>query len=288
MRYANLAAGLTLGCALLVGASAATADELKTVKFPSLDGKVDLVGYVSMPNGSGPFPAVVMMHGRQGPYSTAAKGKYNAKTLSGRHKEWLEFWAEQGYVGILVDGFGPRGYPKGFGKGSYEDRPPELDETTTRPSDSYATLKYLRTRPDIIPGKIGIMGWSNGGSTVITTMAKNAMGYNTVGAQGGYLVGVAAYPGCGLKEKFKAGVDVSAPLHIFAAEDDDEVSPKLCVTLANRSKAKGYPVTVKVYPGAEHSFDAPGESKQSHAPNAEATKDFYQQALTIFTAALKK
>src|SRR5271166_5673066 len=81
------------------------------VQFPSADGKTILVGYVFKPSiqPAGRVPAVVMMHGRAGPYSTRANGVYDATTLSQRHHFWGRFWAAQGYLAILVDGFGPRG-----------------------------------------------------------------------------------------------------------------------------------------------------------------------------------
>ncbi len=105
------------------------------VEFPSADGRTILVGYLYKPPRwpARQLPAVVMMHGRGGPYSTLAKGRYDATTLSLRHKAWGRTWAEAGYLAILVDGFGPRGYPKGFPRFSYENRPAELNEVTVRP-----------------------------------------------------------------------------------------------------------------------------------------------------------
>src|SRR5256885_3616699 len=50
-------------------------------------------------------------------------------------------WAERGYVALHVDGFGPRGYPAGFAKGTYSDRPEELNEVTIRPFDAYGALR---------------------------------------------------------------------------------------------------------------------------------------------------
>ena len=98
------------------------------VTFPSADGRTTLVGYVYTPQETGKsrVPAVVMMHGRSGAYSTLANGRYDAATLSQRHQMWGRFWAAQGYVAILVDGFGPRGYPGGFPRFSYKDRPAAL------------------------------------------------------------------------------------------------------------------------------------------------------------------
>ena len=75
---------------------------------------------------SGALPAP-----QAGLISSLAKGVYGATTLSRRHQAWGELWAAQGYLAILVDGFGPRGYPQGFPRGSYQDRPAELNEVTS-------------------------------------------------------------------------------------------------------------------------------------------------------------
>ena len=114
---------------LLVLAGSTFAAEPKTVRFPSEDRQIDLVGYLFEPSGGGAHAAVVMLHGRAGPYSSLANGVYTAATLSKRHKEWGQFWAERGYIALLVDSFGPRGYPAGFPKGSYEDRPSAVANT---------------------------------------------------------------------------------------------------------------------------------------------------------------
>ena len=67
------------------------------VTFASADGHTTLVGYVFNPEGqrSARVPAVVMMHGRAGAYSSAANGRYDATTLSRRHQEWGHIWAQQ-------------------------------------------------------------------------------------------------------------------------------------------------------------------------------------------------
>jgi dienelactone hydrolase len=146
----------------------------KTVHFQSEDHKTNLVAYVFEPFKLAPHAAVVMLHGRAGPYSSLAKGSYTAETLSKRHKEWGSFWAERGYIAILVDSFGPRGYPSGFPKGSYDDRPDAVSEQTVRPLDAYGALRYLRGRRDVIKDRIGVQGWSNGGMTVLVTMSDHA------------------------------------------------------------------------------------------------------------------
>src|SRR5665213_1713459 len=173
------------------------------VTFPSLDGHTTLVGYVyaahdksGHPNAAAPAPAVVMMHGRAGAYSSLANGKYDATTITKHHRMWGELWAEQGYVAILVDGFGPRGYPHGFPRFSYDTRPAELDEVTVRPLDAYGAVKYLRTRSDVIADRIGLQGWSNGGSATLSSMAEVAAdtpGAAMLGPKTGFRAALAFY-----------------------------------------------------------------------------------------------
>jgi carboxymethylenebutenolidase len=87
----------------------------ETVRFPSLDGTM-LVGYVFKPSASrrGPSPAVILLHGRAGPYSSLAKGRYDASTLTQRHLLWSRRWAARGAIALIVDSFGPRGFPAGL------------------------------------------------------------------------------------------------------------------------------------------------------------------------------
>jgi hypothetical protein len=68
------------------------------VTFRSLDDHTMLVGYVYAPRANADHPAapaVVMMHGRSGAYSSLANGKYDATTISQRHQMWGELWAAQ-------------------------------------------------------------------------------------------------------------------------------------------------------------------------------------------------
>ena len=47
-----------------------------------------------------------------------------------------------------------------------------------------------------------------------------------------------------------------APLLILIGELDDWTPPEPCRRLAGAAQAAGYPVEIKVYPGAHHSFDS--------------------------------
>jgi carboxymethylenebutenolidase len=259
------------------------------VTFASADGQTNLVGYVFKPEGphAAWSPAVVMMHGRAGPYSSLANGKYDASTLSQRHQKWGHLWAQQGYLAILVDGFGPRGFPEGFTHQSYSQRPESVNEVTVRPFDAYGALAYLHTRNDVAPDHIALQGWSNGASATLATMSSTTPALKSPTPATGFRGAVAFYPGCGLKGKFKSGLLPYAPVRVFIGTDDEEVSPQECSDLVDVSRAQRADITVKIYPGATHDFDDPGASRQDVPANAAAMRDATAAAIAFFAAALK-
>ncbi len=285
----GIAMAVLIGAATLCWAQARSAPEgavPERVEFPSADQKTTLVGYVYAPAASAGarLPGVVLMHGRAGAYSTRANGVYDASTLSQRHQFWGRFWAAQGYVAVLVDGFGPRGYPGGFGRHSYGSRPAELDEVTVRPLDAYGALAYLRSRPDVAADRIGLQGWSNGGSATLATIAPDAPGTAQHDPANGFRAALAFYPGCGLKEHFAAtGYASYAPLRVFMGTADEEVSPRRCARLLEQA---GGDVRIHFYDDATHDFDDPGKRRQRNPANAWARQDVIKRAAEFFAQQL--
>ena len=254
-----------------------------TVHFPSADGKTTLVGFLYTPKVTRAerAPAVVMMHGRAGPYSINVKksGPYNASTLSKRHKMWGEKWSALGYVALLVDSFAPRGFPGGFGQGTINERPDAVNEVTVRPLDAYGALAYLRSRPDIGPDRIGLQGWSNGGSAALAAMAVDAPGLANPAA--GFRAALVFYAGCGLRGHFDAqGYRPYAAVLAFHGAADEETSPQRCLKLVERSRSLGGDITLKIYPGASHGFDDPG--RQNRPPDRDATADASASSQALF------
>jgi dienelactone hydrolase len=260
------------------------------VSFPSADNTTMLVAYLFRPQGPHParMPAVVMMHGRAGAYSEAADGEYDERTLSRRHQEWGHFWAEQGYLAVLVDGFGPRGYPHGFPKGSYQNRPESLNEVTVRPLDAYGALAWLRRRDDVIPDRIGLQGWSNGGSASLATMAQpSAPGVASPTLETGFRGALVFYPACGLKGQFENGLVPYAPVRVLQGTADEEVSPPLCQELVSKSRALGGDIEYVLYQGATHDFDDPGTERRSNPANVAAANDAFPRAANFFATILR-
>ncbi|MGA8616095.1 MAG: dienelactone hydrolase family protein [Xanthobacteraceae bacterium] len=265
------------------------------VTFRSLDDRTTLVGYVYAPRAdadhpAAPAPAVVMMHGRAGAYSSLANGKYDASTISQRHQMWGELWAEHGYVAILVDGFGPRGYPHGFPQHSYDERPEAVNEVTVRPLDAYGAIKFLRTRGGVIPDRIGLQGWSNGASAALAAMAQVAAdtpGAVMRGPRLGFRAALALYPACGLKGIFDDGYLPYAPVKVLQGDADEEVSPRRCASFVEKSRAHGGDIDIMFYPGATHGFDDPGPRRQNLNANVAAKADALTRARAFFDAQVR-
>jgi dienelactone hydrolase len=218
------------------------------------------------PDGSGPFPAIVMLHDCSG----------LGPRSSGAPRRWADFLAGQGYVIIVPDSFSTRGFPEGICAAPLDTpaeklRPTELIQ---RMYDAYAALAFLRAQPFVDGAHVGVMGGSHGGSSTLSAMVQPASvgGLLVREKQRGFAAGIALYPGCSSRygdwstkrEFVDHGPAVAydgvyrpiARLLILIGEKDDWTPARDCEALAERSRAAGLPVDLVVYPGARHSFDS--------------------------------
>ena len=106
------------------------------------NGDVRLAGAVLKPEGDGPFPAVVIIHGA-GP-ATLSEPAFRVHANS---------FVQSGFAVLLYD-------KRGSGKSTGDLDLSDYDDLA---ADLAAGVKYLRARRDIIPDKIGVLGRSEGG-----------------------------------------------------------------------------------------------------------------------------
>jgi len=268
---------------LLLACPAAWAQKAQTVNFLSGDGKTTLVAYQYAPDTPGPHPAVVMLHGRGGLYSTL-KRTFDADSLSSRHAMWVKFWVERGYVALLVDSFGPRGYARGFEAGTNDgSRPASVNEITVRPLDAYAALGFLRTQPGVIKDKVFLQGWSNGGSTTLSAASTTAPGITAPTETTGFRAFLSMYPACGqVMRKFAGSYRSYAPMLLLIGTDDEEVNPERCERLSELAVRNGSDWQFVLYPGVEHSYDTPTRKRESVEANKLASEDSKRRAQAFF------
>ena len=264
----------------------------ETVTFNSADDKVKLIGFMYLPDAKlwpDARPAVVMLHGRSGIYSSSAK-HHDATTLAARTVLWGKFWADRGYIGLYIDTFGPRGYFKGFEAGTNNgSRPREINEITVRPFDAYMGLKYLRSRTDVQKNNVFLQGWSNGGSAALSTMARDSVGFEKPTPETGFRAAIAVYPACTpVSKHYGSRYQTYAPLMLLIGTEDEEVSVAKCEKLVGDSpssalnNADGGDLIFVRYIGAQHSYDTPSSKRQAVAANVAATEDTKLRAEAFF------
>jgi dienelactone hydrolase len=219
---------LLAALAVLAVASPAQAAR-STVSFSGLS------GVLQTPKTTGKHSAVVLLHGCSGMFSDSG-------ALQGHIDRWLRTLARRGHVALAVDSFTPRGVEEVC------DRDPEetgVSEVTDRVRDAFTALGWLRTRPDVRRTRVAALGWSNGGSTVLSALGKHGPVAPPRG--GGFRAGVAFYPGCGLRGAFPAYAP-RVRLALFTASLDP-LAPDCAARRGPRL------LSVREFAGAQHSFD---------------------------------
>lgn len=230
-------AALLTSLALLPAAGLAGGYE--RVRVPIEDGQLDAVLY--RPAGPGPFPAVVALHGCGGLWRDNGQ-------LSTRHSDWGERLAQAGFLVLMPDSYGSRKLGSQCG----------VKDLTVRPSrervvDANASRYWLQMRDDVLPGSISLLGWSGGGSAILSASRKDR---RPADAKPDFARAVAFYPSCRTQSE-SASFAARLPVLILMGDADDWTPPAPCDFLAKSAQARGEKVELVLYPGALHDFDHP-------------------------------
>ena len=184
-------------------------------------------------------PALVLLHGCGGAY---ARG---GQRLSERMREYSAWLNGQGIHVLVTDSLTPRGERE-----LCTQRMGGRAVTQThRRRDALGALQWLAAQPGVDPQRVGLLGWSHGGSTVLAATNLNHPEVRNAPVKPS--LAAAFYPGC--STELRAGYQAVAPLLLQVGEDDDWTPPEPCRQLA--AQASGAPVTFHAYPGAVHGFD---------------------------------
>ncbi len=191
-----------------------------------------LVGYLSRPEGAGPFPAIVVLHGCGG------LGPRLKHDVAGR-------LVSQGYVVLAVDSFASREM-----KSTCQNtRSDNLFTITHRVYDAYGALNYLSKYPYVAADRVALIGFSAGGVTALE--ATKVYGIEQLMTRK-FKAAVAYYPTCSPNDG-----DATVPTLIMVGELDDWGPPALCRQRLENLSGSGPEIRLNVYPGAAHDFDVP-------------------------------
>lgn len=233
-----------------LAAHTACAAQPEAISFASLDG-TQLTGWLfKSQTQTKPLPTVVVLHGCGGLYATqgARKG-----LLAARHQAMADMLNAWGYHAVFPDSFTARGLPSicaiATGQRSVTMR--------ERRRDVLASQAWVRSQAWVDPAKVALLGWSNGGSSVL---AATDAGHDEVQSAGApFATAIAFYPGCGAS--LKSGYRPNTALTLLLGQDDDWTPIAPCLELMDKLQSAPAPfaqrVSHTVYPNALHGFDTP-------------------------------
>ena len=161
-----------LAAAVLFIAAGSLAQAQTSTDVSFANGDRSVPATIVVPDGSGPFPAVVMNHGHGG-----------GRQEGGGFAHLAEALAKAGIVTIRMD----------FA-GTGDSKAPWTEQSlSSMIADSNASLNYLLANYPVDPDRLGILGYSMGGRIALTIAQAADSPYKSVG-----LLAPSANPGKGL------------------------------------------------------------------------------------------
>lgn len=220
----------------LAGVQAATREE---ASFTSLDGTA--ISAVVFRPAQSVVGTVITLHGCGGLYTSMASRKGQ---LSARHQAMADMLVAEGYAVVFPDSFTPRGET---GLCTQKTGTRQLNQTQRR-ADALAAMAWVAAQPWAQAGRMALLGWSHGGSAVLSATDANRADVRSQSVKPA--VAVAFYPGCAAS--LKSGYKPHVPLVLMLGEKDDWTPPGPCLALRKAAGAE-----VNLYPDSYHDFDNP-------------------------------
>lgn len=179
-----------------------------------------------------PFPAMVIAHGSAGP--------------TPQLNQWVQLFNNMGMATIVVDSFGSRGVPSVMADQL-------LLPETVNVVDSLVALKMLANHPQVDSNKIGIIGFSRGGSAAFRT-AFESFRQTVIANDLRFAFHISVYGGCN-QVYWSPNISGSSILNLVG-EADDYSTAEPCIDLAQKMKNSGAKVETIIYPKAHHAWDS--------------------------------
>ncbi|EHP39564.1 dienelactone hydrolase [Cupriavidus basilensis OR16] len=200
-------------------------------------------GDLSLPkSGDDKVPAIVLMHGSGGVEASMA--------------QWVEAFNDIGVATFVVHVFASRGV-----KRTAEDQ--TLVPYAADLMDAFQALQLLASHPRIDATRIGIMGFSRGGSAAFQA-AEEPLRRAVIKSDLKFALHIPMYAGC--NQVYWSAHLTKAPLLNLVGAEDDYSTAEPCERLAQRYADAGAQVRTIKYSGAAHSWDA--TYKEFYLPQA--------------------
>ena len=207
---------------LLVSARAAAAASLpasQPVDIPA--GAMTLHAQLYKPEGDGPFPTVIALHGCGG-----LSG--HSEPVLPRYRDWAEQFLKDGKAVLLPDSYGSRGLGP-----QCRVRERRLTARRERVADIVAARQWLMQQPWVAHDRISLVGWANGASALLWAVRPQLW---SRGAEPDFRSAIAFYPDC----RISAGLGWSArvPTLLLIGAKDDVSSPPACRQMVDGARGR--------------------------------------------------
>jgi dienelactone hydrolase len=190
------------------------------------------------PDGDGPFPVVIALHGCGGLGG-------HSEPVQPRYRDWVEQLLKAGNAVLLPDSYGSREVgPQCRVK---ENRVLARRE---RVVDIMVARQWLMEQPWAARNRISLLGWANGASALLWAVRPQLSSHNV---EPDFRSAVAFYPDC----RISSGLGWSArvPTLLLIGAKDDVSSPPACRQMVDGAQGRSALTRIVVYPGAYHDFD---------------------------------
>lgn len=235
MRLLPAALSLTLLAAACT-ASAAPLPAPQAVDIP--EPSLTLHAQLYKPEGLGPFPTVVALHGCGG------LGTPSEPVLP-RYRDWAEELLKSGHAVLLPDSYGSRELGP---QCRVKER--RVLARRERVADVNASRQWLLQQPWVARDRISLIGWANGASALLWAVRPQSLSRST---EPDFRSAVAFYPDCRVSSGL--GWSTRVPTLLLIGAKDDVSSPSACRQAVEGARGRSALVRIIVYPGAPHDFD---------------------------------
>ena len=190
------------------------------------------------PEGDGPFPTVIALHGCGG------LGGHSEPILP-RYSDWAEQLLKKGNAVLLPDSYGSRELGP---QCRVKER--RVLARRERVADITASRQWLTQQPWAAQDRISLLGWANGASALLWAVRPQLSSRN---AEPDFRSAIAFYPDCRLSSGL--GWSARVPTLVLIGAKDDVSSPPACRQMIDGARGRSALTHIVVYPGAYHDFD---------------------------------
>ena len=207
------------------------------------------------PDGDGPFPTVIALHGCGG------LGGHSEPVLP-RYRDWAEQLLKTGHAVLLPDSYGSRELgPQCLVK----ERERRVRARRERVADITAARQWLMQQPWAAHDRVSLMGWGNGAGALLWAVRPQSSPRN---AGPDFRSAIAFYPDC----RISSGLGWSArvPTLLLIGAKDDVSSSSACRQMVDGARGRTALTRIEIYPAAAHDFDRANLPLHATGGNADA------------------